>query len=217
MHKTSGRWQFGIFLALTTTLFWGVLPIALKGLLKSIDALTITWIRFLVAALCVGAYRLFKAGLPRQKILNRSMLVLLLIAITGLTINYLCYLIGLETITPSSAQIVIQLAPMLLLLGSLILFKERFNRQQWLGFVLFLLGLGLFFNQRFDELFSAMGQYTAGIIYVVIAAFTWAAYALAQKQLLKNFASVEIMLLIYLSGSVVFLPYSQPEQVLQLD
>ena len=180
MHKTSGRWQLGLFLSLTTAIFWGVLPIALKGLLESIDSVTITWFRFLTAALCVGTYRIYKAGLPNQKQLSVPIIVLLFIAIVGLTVNYLCYLIGLETITPSSAQIVIQLAPMLLLLGSLIFFKERFSWQQWLGFLLFISGLGLFFNQRLNELFSALNQYTIGVIYIIIAAFSWAAYALAQ-------------------------------------
>ncbi|MCK5354331.1 MAG: DMT family transporter [Methyloprofundus sp.] len=217
MDKTSGRWQLGILLSLTTALFWGALPIALKGLLESMDTVTVTWFRFLIATLCVGSYRFYKVGLPNQKQLNGSLLGLLLIAVAGLTVNYLFYLMGLETITPSSAQIVIQLAPMLLLLGSLIFFKERFNWRQWLGLLLFITGLGLFFNQRLYELLSELSQYTIGVIYIVIAAFTWAAYALAQKQLLKNFKSADIMLLIYITGSFLFFPNSQLTLALELD
>jgi drug/metabolite transporter (DMT)-like permease len=217
MHKTSGRWRLGILLSLITALSWGLLPIALKALLESVDALTITWFRFLIAAICVGAYRCYKAGLPKRIHLSGTLISLLLIAILGLNINYLFYIKGLETITPSSAQIVIQLAPILLMLGSLILFKERFNWQQWFGLLFFIIGLGLFFNQRLTELISESNLYTLGVIYIVVAAFTWAAYALAQKQLLKNFNSIDIMLLIYISGSLLFFPSSQPAQTLELD
>ena len=77
--------------------------------------------------------------------------------------------------------------------------------------------MGLFFNQRLHEIFSAWSQYTIGVIYIVIAAFTWAAYALAQKQLLKKFKSAEIMSLIYFSGSILFFPNSDPASVLDLD
>lgn len=217
MHKISGRWRLGIILSLTTALSWGSLPIALKALLESVDSITITWFRFLVAATCVGIYRLYKKGSLSYKHLSGSLISLLLIAALGLNANYLYYLMGLETVTPSSTQIVIQLAPILLMLGGLIIFKERFSWQQWLGLLFFIIGLGLFFNQRLNELLSESSQYTLGVFYIIIAAFTWAAYALAQKQLLKNFKSVDIMLLIYITGSFLFFPKSQPSEVLQLD
>jgi uncharacterized membrane protein len=37
MHQTSGRWKLGFALALSTAMLWGVLPIALKIALKSVD------------------------------------------------------------------------------------------------------------------------------------------------------------------------------------
>jgi drug/metabolite transporter (DMT)-like permease len=217
MHRTSGQWQLGVSLSIITAIFWGLLPIALKALLTSLDAVTVTWFRFVFSALCVGIYLGLKTKSHQQKRLNLNLFSLLMIAILGLIANYLCYLIGLEKTTPSTAQIVIQLAPILLLLGGLIFFKESFSKRQCFGLLLFLMGLGLFFNQRVDELLRASSQYTQGIVYVVIAALTWAAYALAQKQLLKNFKSTEIMLLIYIAGSFIFLPYSQPTAILKLD
>ena len=45
----------------------------------------------------------------------------------GLTGNYVLYLVALSHTTPSVAQIVIQLALVFLLLGGLIVFRERFS------------------------------------------------------------------------------------------
>ena len=54
MHATTGRWQLGLALALTTAVFWGLLPIALKVTLTGMDAWTLTWYRFTSAAIALG-------------------------------------------------------------------------------------------------------------------------------------------------------------------
>ena len=51
MHASTGRWQLGLALALTTAVFWGLLPIALKVTLAGMDAWTLTWYRFTTAAI----------------------------------------------------------------------------------------------------------------------------------------------------------------------
>ena len=56
MHTVSGRWQLGLTLSLTTVFLWGLLPIALKGVLLQMDAVTVTWYRFAVAAIFVFVY-----------------------------------------------------------------------------------------------------------------------------------------------------------------
>ena len=56
MHQTTGRWRLGLLLSLATVSMWGVLPIVLKLLLAHMDAATITWYRFLIAARACPAY-----------------------------------------------------------------------------------------------------------------------------------------------------------------
>jgi drug/metabolite transporter (DMT)-like permease len=213
MHTTSGRWKYGFMLALTTAVLWGILPIALKGLLKTMDANTVTWYRFLVSAVFTVAYLLIFSKTKQLPSFNRSIIGLLCIAIAGLTSNYIFYLKGLELSTPSTTQVVIQLAPILLLFGGLVLFKEHFNRWQWLGLLLFCIGILLFFNLQFNALDDIDADYLIGIVLVILASITWAAYALAQKQLLNYFSSNQVMVCIYIFGSLVFLPAAEPQQL----
>ncbi|MCO7223962.1 DMT family transporter [Pleionea sp. CnH1-48] len=218
MHQTSGRWKLGLLLSLLTAILWGLLPIALKGLLQYMDSVTITWLRFLIAALLLGAFLKHKKQLPDLSLLSsKSIAILMVIAVIGLTANYITYMYGLSMITPESGQVVIQLAPLLLLLGGLFFFKESFSLRQWFGLGLFLTGLALFFNQRMDELLQAQGDYFNGVILIIIAAVLWAAYALAQKQLLKVYSSEAIMYFIYIAGIVIFLPGSTPQVISSLD
>src|SRR5690606_39920531 len=75
----------------------------------------------------------------------------------------------------------------------------------------------LFFNQRLEELFTQLTDYTLGILITLAAAFAWALYGLAQKQLLTVWSSVSIMLVIYLACAVLMLPLVTPSQILELD
>jgi drug/metabolite transporter (DMT)-like permease len=218
MHTTSGRWQLGLFLSLVTAILWGLLPIALKGLLKYTDAMTITWLRFLFAAIVLGGYLFWKNRLPDlTKLKSRSLLLLSLVVVGGLLGNYIMYMLGLELTTPGGAQVMIQSAPMLLLIGGLFLFKESFSAKQWIGLITFCTGLALFFNQRFDEFIRADNDYSWGIFLIFIAGVLWAAYALAQKQMLKHYPSEEIMIMVYAMGAIVFFPASHPTAVMELD
>lgn len=42
MHISSGRWLYGLSLALLTAVLWGILPIKLKEVLQVMDPITVT-------------------------------------------------------------------------------------------------------------------------------------------------------------------------------
>jgi drug/metabolite transporter (DMT)-like permease len=210
MHQASGRSLYGFVLALTTAVLWGMLPIALKHLLVDLSANTITWVRFLVAALFVSLVLWHHQALPSLRAWSeRKFVWLLLIAIAGLLANYILYLLGLQLLTAETAQVVIQLAPFLMMLGGIFIFREQMLFWQKIGASLLVLGLLLFFNQRLTSLLTRFDQDTAGVLLVIVAAITWAAYALAQKQLLLRYSSQQIMWFIYVAGAICFLPLTE--------
>lgn len=206
MHQSSGRVGLGFSLALLTAVLWGLLPIALKWLLNSMSAATITWIRFVAAAGLVGLVLLARRQIPSFRGLSVKKKLLIVLAIAGLLLNYILYLKGLFLLTAETAQVVIQLAPFLMMLGAVYLFKERLLFWQKVGAWLLLIGLVLFFNDRLALLLTQFGSEAVGVLLVIIAAIAWACYALAQKQLLLSFNSQQIMWLIYVAGALCFLP-----------
>lgn len=209
MHQITGKSLIGFLLALTTAVLWGVLPIALKILLEAVTANTITAIRFLVAAVMVGIWLGLRGKLPNLRLLQSPKLALLmLISIAGLLLNYILYLTGLDRLTAETAQTLIQLAPFLMMLGGIWIFKERLLLWQKIGAWILVAGLLLFFNERLLTLIAQAGSETVGVLLVIAAAVTWAAYALAQKQLLVTYGSKQIMYLIYFAGALAFMPVS---------
>ncbi len=216
MHQATGRSILGFSLALLTAVLWGMLPIALKHLLTDLTANTITWVRFLAAALFVSLLLGQQKALPRIRRLNRKTSLLLLVAIAGLLLNYILYLLGLALLSAETAQVVIQLAPFLMMLGGIFLFRERLLLWQKIGAALLVAGLLLFFNERLLTLLTQYGQDSLGVLLVIVAAITWAAYALAQKQLLLTYSSQQIMWFIYLAGACCFLPLAELAPIAEL-
>ena len=216
MHTSSGRWLLGLLLALTTAVLWGILPIKLKEVLQVMDPVTVTWYRLLVSGLLLLGWLAATRRLPRFAPLGKRGAGLLLLAVAGLVSNYVLYLIGLNMLSPGTTQLVIQMAPILFLLASLLVFRESFSVGQAIGVLILLLGFGLFFNQRLEELLSSLTTYTTGVLVVLLAALLWVFYGLAQKQLLTQWSSPQIMMVLYLASALLLSPWAHPLQALQL-
>ncbi|MBT2374847.1 DMT family transporter [Pseudomonas fluorescens] len=216
MHISSGRWVYGLSLALLTALLWGILPIKLKQVLQVMDPITVTWFRLTVSGLCLFIYLAAVKRLPSRKVLGPKGGWLVAMAVCGLVGNYVLYLVGLKLLSPGTAQLVVQVGPIFLMIASVFIFKERFSVGQGMGLLVLIIGFGLFFNQRLEELLTSLGNYTAGVLTILLATTIWTFYALGQKQLLTVWNSLQVMMVIYLSCAVLLTPWAHPLQALQL-
>ena len=210
------NWKIGLCFSLVTAVFWGLLPFALKSLLDQLDSLTITWYRFSAAALIAWLWYGRKHTPSLIELCRGPYWRFTLLAVLSLTCNYVLFLHGLNFITPAAAELVIQLSPLLLLLGSLYFFNETFSRRQWLGVFVFTAGLLLFFHHRFRELVDTDERYLIGVGLIVAAAVLWTVYALSQKKITQQFKANHLLLLIYIGGSLIYLPFASPLDVVNL-
>lgn len=208
----------GSFLAINTAILWGLLPLALKSVLNLMDAATITWYRFIFAAVAVTLFLAFNKNIPVSIFKCAKQRKQLIFAGIFLSINYICYSLSLAYVHAETAQMLIQMAPFFMTIGSIIFLKEQFTKGQFIGSVLLVSGLLLFFNQQFtDDIPSANSDFLLGFLIMLVAALTWAAYAIIQKNMLKRYSSNQIMWGIYLLSSIFFLPLSTPSQIQSLD
>jgi drug/metabolite transporter (DMT)-like permease len=215
-HTPSGRWSLGLSLAFLSALIWGTIPVLWKLLVQWVDVYTLAGTRFLVAGLLLLPILSHRHGLS---VLRKAagVPVLMCVATVGLCGNYFTYMSSLRFISPGAAQAVIQLTPVFVLFGGLLIFREGFSRVQWLGFAILMVGLGLFFRPRYDALMVDAGMYGWGIVLVVIAAVLWAVYFMSQKQLQLALPPEAVLFLIYAAGFVIFLPLSDPGELATLN
>jgi drug/metabolite transporter (DMT)-like permease len=204
MHQS--RPLYGLSLAIITAVLWGVLPLFLKICLQAMDASTITAYRFLVAGAFVFGLLLVRRKFPKPAQLTGRTGRLLAIACVMLVLNYVTNVMGLSYLNPESVQVIMQLAPFLLMFGGVVFLKESFNRRQQLGALVLVIGMALFFNQRWQTLSQSTTESPVGMLIIIFAATAWAIYALIQKPLLTSLSAQQITLFMYLGGFVLLVP-----------
>jgi drug/metabolite transporter (DMT)-like permease len=203
------NWKLGLALSLVTVVFWGVLPLALSITLGGADPYTVTWFRFTVATVVLGTIMSLTRNLPSLRSLTRFSWVLLVVAVLGLAGNYVFFLVALSLTGPTLVQTLSQLSSIFLLLGGVLIFGEELSRRQRIGLAILLIGLGLLFNKGFLEL-SLSGRLLWGVVLAVLSAVIWSVYGLAQKRLLQDLGSQQILLLIFFGSSMLLLPVASP-------
>ena len=105
----------GLSLATLTSVLWGTVPIAGKVALPGITASSLSVLRLAVATLFLLAMMRVRNGLPLRDLLAPPPRLVYLAAI-GLACNYAFYMLGLERAGAATSQVLIQLAPLFLLL-----------------------------------------------------------------------------------------------------
>ena len=200
-------------LAFVAMLTWATLPVALTLALAHVDPWTLTWFRFVVATVCVGLWLRSRRMLSWPGRGGLGGRILLTVAAAGLTANYMLYIIGLDLTTPAITQVLTQAAPVLLGLGGICFFGERYSGSQWAGFAVLVVGLIVFFRDQLAAFADGAAQLWQGGLLVLLGAVAWAAYALAQKQMLNHYPSMSIMWFIYCFATVVLLPATAPAQL----
>lgn len=217
LHQASGHWKLGLALALVTAACWATLPIALKMSLSVLDPMTLTWFRFAFAAVFMLVWLALRRQLNPYRGLVRRDWRWLFAATILLIGNYVGYLFGVYYTSPGNAQLLIQLAPLLMALGGIWVFKERYVWGQWLGLAIIAVGLLLFFKEQWQGAASAGSRYILGSAIIGLASVSWAGYALLQKQLLMKLDSTHILTAIYLFSALLLWPFAHPSQLLKLD
>lgn len=196
----------GIMFAAITATLWGFLAIALKVAVGYIDPIAVAWFRFLFAFVFLFGI-LFFSNKEKTKLILRPPL-LAIIAGIGLGFNYVGYIKGLQLTTPNSAQVVIQIAPIILAIIGLIFFKERLSKVQALGFLLALSGFVLFYYDKLSSFFNeTRDTFNFGILLVVLGALSWVIYAALQKVLVKKYNPQSLNLIVFLVPGILLIPF----------
>ena len=216
LHQTSGRWRLGLALSIFTVILWGTVPIALAVAVQALDVYTVTWFRFVVSFVLLTVFLAVRQELPTVEKIRAAPIKLIAIAIIFFLFHYVLFLQGLAQTSPSNAEILIQLAPVLMGLGALFIFKERYTLSQWIGLGLLTLGLVLFFHEQLIALINEPTNYLIGSTILILSAIFWAIYSLALKQLLHTLPSSNIMLIVYGGCGLLLTPLAKPQPIFTL-
>lgn len=193
----------GLIYAAITALLWGFLPILMKIALQEFSGGSIVWFRFTFAFGVLFLILKFQKQQPESIILSPPGFGIL--AGIFLASNYFYFLKGIETSTPSNAGILIQIAPVMLVILGVALFKERFHWKQGVGLAIAVVGYVLFYRDQSRQWGSE--AYTETSVYMVAAAVLWTGYMVFQKKLAAAAHKAQhLNLLVYGTAALVLIP-----------
>ena len=196
----------GLLYASATAISWGFLAIFLKIALNDVDAITLSWFRFVIALIVLVILLRIK---DRKKLhLVKNPPKLAIVAGIALGFNYIGFITGIDKTTASNAQIFIQTGPILLALAGILLFKEKVSKIQILGFVIAICGFVLFFNEQLNNLLTKdQGNYKLGSLLVVLSAISWACYAILQKSMVAKYNPQSLNVIIFAAPCLMLFPF----------
>lgn len=197
----------GILFATLTAVLWGFLAIALKVAVSKIDPFTIVWFRFTLAFTTLF-FIFFYKNQQKLSILYKPPL-LLIVAALFLGLNYLGFLTGIQKTSPNSAQVVMQIGPVILALIGVLVFKERIVKRQAFGFVLAFVGLFLFYRQQITAM-TSKDLFNEGMMWIFIGAFSWVIFAVLQKRLVARYQPQQLNLMLYGLPAFVYVFLAEP-------
>jgi drug/metabolite transporter (DMT)-like permease len=194
----------GVIYAAITASMWGFMAIILKVITYELPPVTVVWFRFFIAFLVLGAWTLLFRRHDFR--IFRRPPGLLFLAALFLAMNYTGFITGIKYVSPSSSQVIIQIAPVSFALSGIILFREYVNWKHIVGFVLVLAGIGLFYSEQLRDLSGGSEHFTLGMLLVLGGGISWAAFATAQKSLLRRIAPNQLNLFIYGTCALALAP-----------
>jgi drug/metabolite transporter (DMT)-like permease len=209
MNSVENKYWLGIFYAALAGFMWAILAIAMKVAVQFMDGLTISWFRFAFSFCSLFLYLKFKnpevLSILKRPPLKASLASLFLLG------NYVFYIQGVKLTTPSLVQVMIQLAPLTLVMIGVLIFKEELKKRQIFGMLLSGLGFFLFYSDQFLTILNTTHgpEFKLGAGLVIIAAISWAIYGALQKVLLKKFSTNHINLILFGTPSLFLLPWVQ--------
>ncbi|MFV0521559.1 MAG: DMT family transporter [Mangrovibacterium sp.] len=195
----------GIAYALVTLTFWGFLPIFLKVAVSEVSPQTIVWFRFCSAFIMLLIWNIIQHPKELQVFIKPPLA--LLIASACLAWNYFGFMQAVNYTSPSNAQLVMQVGPVLLALAGVVLFKEQLKKIQMSGFIVAMIGFVLFYQQQVSLASINKENYNIGVLFAVSGLTTWAIYAVLQKKLVLRYNTRALNTFIFAFATIVYLPF----------
>ncbi len=184
---------------LLTAFFFGTMEVALKIGGSSLDAVQMTFLRFLIGALVllpVGYSELKKRG----KVLSgRDYGWLFLVGLVGVAISMLAFQFGVMHCNASTAAALISLNPLFTMLIAHLFTSEKMNRAKWLACGVGLVA-GIFLIRPWD---IQPGNTPMGLALMLFASITFAAYTVMGKVTIARIGATAQTGISFLFGSII--------------
>ena len=151
--------------------------------------------------------------MPKEKIDLSDFPRIVAAAFFGVAFNMLTFFKGLSLTSPISASVIMVTTPMIVLILSAIIMKERLRKRMVTGILLGLVGTGSLI--LYGKAIGSGSNATLGNLLVLVNAISYGFYLIIVKKLMDKYNAFTFVKWVYLFGLLMVLPFgwSQVEAV----
>ena len=145
----------------------------------------------------------------KERVKKKDFFRLMLCGLFGVAINQLFFFEGLNLTTPINAAIIMTISPVLVIIISAIIIKEKITVRKIIGIFLGLIGACILILNSGDISFE--NDFFAGNILVLINATSYSIYLVLVKTLMKRYNPITVMFYVFIFGLIFVLPFGIDE------
>ncbi|MGD8556505.1 MAG: DMT family transporter [Chromatiales bacterium] len=198
--------RFSPYLLLVmTTLFWGGNFNVARAVSGEVPPLGLSFWRWMVAWMIL--FPLAYPSMWRQRhLLIKHWFILLLLAVSGVTLfNSLVYL-GLQTTTAVNASLMQSVNPVFIILLSMLLLGHGPRARQWLGMLVSMAGAVVILTHGDIGVLREF-NFTSGDLLVLLAVFLWGVYTVLLRKVPVELRGMPLMGYTVTLGTILILPF----------
>lgn len=147
---------------------------------------------------------IFNAWVKKEPIAREDWPRIVLCAITGVAVNMTLFFMGLYLTTPINASLIMTTTPILVLVASALLIRERITGGKVLGIFLGMAGAALLLTYGKNLEFKQ--EQMLGNLFIFINAVSYGVYLVLVKKLMHRYHPIAVSKWIFLIGSFMVLP-----------
>ncbi len=185
-------------------LFWSGNFVLGRFVKDDIEPLELAFFRWLFVLILISPI-LIKNYVKIFKVVKENFRIVLLLSVLGISsFNTILYF-GLSMTTSTNALIINSTVPILILVLSFFILKQKITTNQSFGILLSTIGvLYLVLQGKFENILLL--EFNQGDIWIITSSFIWALYSVLMRFKPKEFNDVEFFAVIVFFGFIALLP-----------
>ena len=156
----------------------------------------------------IGAFLLFTLSyllFIKEKVEKEDIIRFAICGLFGVAINQLLFFEGLNLTTPINAAIIMTSNPILVIIMSLLILKEKINFRKGLGIILGIVGASSLILKAGDVNLTSDTQ--LGNIFVFLNASSYGLYLVLVQPLMKKYKPITVMFHVFTFGLILVFPF----------
>tara|TARA_R110001583_G_scaffold49679_2_gene155475 strand:- start:836 stop:1765 length:930 start_codon:yes stop_codon:yes gene_type:complete len=186
---------------LGANVIYGINYIVAKGIMPNkIDPTAFIFLRILGASLLFWFIKFF----VKEKIERKDFPRIIVCGVLGIAINQLFYFHGLNLTSPIDASIIMTVVPVMVLIFSYFLLKEKITKNKLIGIIIGAIGafLLIWYSNKTAGKSSVLGN-----LLILSNAIFYSFYLVYVKPLMKKYKPITVISWVFLIGLLFMIPF----------